>query len=144
LNPSALNNLACSSHLLESTGKGGRADEELRAAMLTDPLSASIQAELGCNAYYARQYDRAIREFQKAHKIIREMDALRGRVFVDPFLEAVVYLSMNEMRDAYARLDAAYEVRSAFLISLKSDPKWDHVRRDPPLQAMLRRVGFSD
>ena len=206
MNPAALHSLSCSSHLLESTGRGQRADEELHAALLTDPLSATIQAELGCNAYYSRHYEQAIREYQKAlllrpndlnslwglgrcyaqrkmfadaetslkaarmpdgtfppiilgdlgyvygsagrnteaQDILRQMEALRGKVFVDPFLEAIVYLSMGEMNETFARLDAAYEVRSSFLVSLKSDPKWDRVRADPRMHAMLQKVGFSN
>jgi len=206
MNQGALSNLSCSTHLLASTGRGPRAEMELQSALLSDPLSVTLQSELGCNSYYSRQYDRAIREFQKAlllrpndpsslwglgraygqkkmfddaeaslkmaklpngsfpppilgelgyvygysgrkaeaHEMIRHMDELRTKMFIDPFLEAVIYLSMGEMNETYARLDDAYKVRSAFLVSIKSDPKWDRVHDDPRYRAMLQRIGFGD
>jgi serine/threonine protein kinase len=60
--PGAIELFTCAAHLLESTGHGPEADVELRKALLVDPLSAALNAELGCGSYYRRRYDAAIQE----------------------------------------------------------------------------------
>ena len=58
----ALEMFSCTAHLLQSTGKGPEAEQELRRALVADPLSPILKAELGCGAYYRRKYDSAITE----------------------------------------------------------------------------------
>jgi len=62
----ALELFSCSAHLLESTGRGPEAEQELRRALVADPLSPILKAELGCGSYYRRQYDTAIAESRNA------------------------------------------------------------------------------
>lgn len=58
----ALEMFSCTAHLLQSTGKGPEAEQELRRALVADPLSPILKAELGCGSYYRRKYDNAITE----------------------------------------------------------------------------------
>ena len=62
----ALEMFSCSAHILESTGKGPEAERELRRAMVADPLSPVLKAELGCGSYYRRKYDTTIAENREA------------------------------------------------------------------------------
>jgi eukaryotic-like serine/threonine-protein kinase len=62
----ALEMFSCSAHILESTGKGPEAEQELRRALVADPLSPVLKAELGCGSYYRRKYDAAIAENRAA------------------------------------------------------------------------------
>ncbi len=62
----ALEMFSCSAHLLEAVGRGPEAEQVLRNAMVADPLSPALKAELGCGSYYRRQYDQAVRENREA------------------------------------------------------------------------------
>lgn len=64
--PAALEVLSCTAHLLESTGHGPEAEQQLRRALVTDPLSVGLNTELGCGSYYRRRYDASIQENRDA------------------------------------------------------------------------------
>jgi serine/threonine protein kinase/tetratricopeptide (TPR) repeat protein len=64
--PRAIGMFSCAAHLLESTGHHAQADSELRHALAEDPLSVPMNTEVGCNAYYARRYDEAVRGYREA------------------------------------------------------------------------------
>ena len=66
LNTSAIQMLACSTHLLGEAGKSGDAEYQIEQVMVTNPLSVGIAAELGCTAYYRRQYQKAIAKYIRA------------------------------------------------------------------------------
>ena len=63
--------------------------------------------------------------------------------FVDPFLNATVYLGMGDKEDALNFLDKSVSVRSALVPSLVSDGKWDEIREDPHFQEILQKIGFK-
>jgi len=69
LNPVAVETFSCTSHLLQGTGRVADAEREIRKALVTDPLSPPLHTELGCNSYYARNYDLSIRESADAIEI---------------------------------------------------------------------------
>ncbi len=198
--PRALAHLACASHLLGSTGRNKEAEKWIREALLRDPVSLSLQSELGCNAYYAGQYERAIREFrtvlqiepkqllavwglaraqaqtgeseealstlnaapplpmilaekgyiygkvgraEDAKRILVELQEQSKHHFVDPYQRAVVYLAMGDLEQTYGQLKLALEVKSPFLISIPSDPKWTKQLGDPRMIAFLEHAGLS-
>ena len=60
--------------------------------------------------------------------------------FVDPYLTALIYASMNDRDATFAWLEKARAVRSTFLISVLSDPKWQEFRDDPRFSALLGRM----
>ena len=49
---------------------------------------------------------------------------------------------MNDRDQTFSWLEKAFAVRSAFLISIASDPKWDDFRTDSRFEAMLGRIGL--
>ena len=59
----------CTAHVLQITGRAADADEPLHRALDNDPLSISLNTELGCNSYYARRYDESISEYHEALSI---------------------------------------------------------------------------
>ncbi len=63
-----------------------------------------------------------------------------ARTFVDPYLVALIYLSLKDPDNTYAWLNKAYADRSAFLISIATDPRWTASRQDARFQELLGRM----
>lgn len=66
LNPGALEKLACVTHLMASTGRAIQGEDQVRSSLAANPFAAILLQELGCNAYYARQYERALLGYRRA------------------------------------------------------------------------------
>jgi hypothetical protein len=60
--------------------------------------------------------------------------------WVDPYFIAMIHLALHERGETYAWLDKAYIVRSPFLISLATDPKWSAAQGDPRFQTLWNRM----
>jgi DNA-binding winged helix-turn-helix (wHTH) protein/TolB-like protein/tetratricopeptide (TPR) repeat protein len=63
---SAVSSLACTAHLLSQAGRARKADEILQNSLAYDPESGALINELGCVAYYHRQYEDAVAYFRKS------------------------------------------------------------------------------
>jgi TolB-like protein/Tfp pilus assembly protein PilF len=63
--------------------------------------------------------------------------------YVDPYLIAIVYLALKDDRNTYAWLNRAYTMRSSFLISIATDPKWSTSRSDARYQEIWNRMTES-
>jgi TolB-like protein/Flp pilus assembly protein TadD len=63
-----------------------------------------------------------------------------AHTFVDPYLVALIYLSLKDADNTYAWLNKAYADRSSFLISIATDPKWTASRQDARFQDLLGRM----
>lgn len=75
-----------------------------------------------------------------AAQTLRGLKEQARKIYIDPYLVAVVYLSLGDRESTYAWLDKAYDVRSPFLISLATDPKWSDEASDPRLRALWNRM----
>jgi TolB-like protein len=62
----AVTELACTSHLLEQTGRTRNAEETVNRMLTFDPQSSRLISEMGCINYYRGQYDDAIRFYGEA------------------------------------------------------------------------------
>ncbi len=58
VNLQSIETFNCAAHVLHVTGRAAEADESLHRALENDPLSISLNTELGCNSYYARRLRR--------------------------------------------------------------------------------------
>ena len=72
--------------------------------------------------------------------VVRELTASPGGTFVDPYLVAMVFASMNDRVRAFEWLNKGVEVRSPFMISLLSDPKWEPLRSDPRFALVIKSM----
>jgi len=61
-------------------------------------------------------------------------------MFVDPYFVALIYLGIGDEQATLQWLDRAYVVRSPFLISITTEPKWKRMLGRPGLQAFLAKM----
>jgi tetratricopeptide (TPR) repeat protein len=119
---------------LSLQGKYGQAVKEMRqfkpANGFEPPL---LTAEIG----YALGREGKISEAQREIAELREESK---STFVDPYLVSLIYLGMGDERSTLQSLNRAYVVRSPFLISISTEPKWKEMIGRPGLQAFLARM----
>lgn len=83
------------------------------------------------------------RDRKAAHVTIQRLEFLSRSRFVDPYYVAEIYHALNDRNSTYAWLDKAYTIRSPFLVSLASDPKWSSEQADPRFQQLWNRMTAS-
>jgi hypothetical protein len=71
---------------------------------------------------------------------LKQLQDESKRVYVDPYLMAVVFLGLKDRKDTYVWLDRAYQAHSPFLISIATDPKWSALRSDARFEALWNRM----
>jgi TolB-like protein/tetratricopeptide (TPR) repeat protein len=79
----------------------------------------------------------------KTSEAQQEVAALREEsksAFVDPYFVALIYLGMGDEQLTLQWLNRAYVVRSPFLISISTEPKWKGMIGRPGLQAFLAKM----
>jgi hypothetical protein len=119
---------------LSLQGKYGQAMKVMRqfkpANGFEPPL---LTAEIG----YALGREGKTSEAQREIAELREKSKL---AFVDPYLVSLIYLGMGEEQVTLQWLNRAYVVRSPFLISISTEPKWKGMIGRPGLQAFLAKM----
>ena len=75
-----------------------------------------------------------------AQKILDQLRERSARGYVSPYFMAVVYAGLGEHERAFEWLEKSYEDRHPGMILLKSDPRFDPLRRDPRLSNLIRRI----
>jgi eukaryotic-like serine/threonine-protein kinase len=118
---------------LQQAGRTGEAVAELQKAvrhMGEDPETLSA---LG-HAYAAagRRAD--------AESVLAQLRSLRERGYVSPYFVAVIYAGLGDRDRAFAALEESYQDRHPGMILLKSDPRFDPLRKDPRLTKLIRRI----
>jgi TolB-like protein/DNA-binding winged helix-turn-helix (wHTH) protein/Tfp pilus assembly protein PilF len=63
--------------------------------------------------------------------------------YISPYTIALVYNGLGEHDEALSWLERAYAQRSAAMVFLKVEPKWNNLRADPRFKDLLRRVGLT-
>ncbi len=79
-------------------------------------------------------------ETDEAQREIAELREESKSAFVDPYLLSLIYLGMGDERLTLQWLNRAYVVRSSFLISISTEPKWRGMIGRPALQAFLAKM----
>ena len=123
---------------LSLQGKYGEAVKVMRefkpANGFEPPL---VTAEIG----YALGRDGKTSEAQRE---IAELHEESKTAFVDPYLTALIYLGIGDEQATLQWLNRAYLVRSPFLISISTEPKWKAMIERPGLQAFLAKMTPQD
>ena len=144
------------------------ASRHYREAMATDPQSPvpywglgkslSLQGKYGEAVQILRQFKQAsgfepplltaeigyaLGREGKTSQAQQEIAVLRAEsksTFVDPYFVALIYLGIGDEQSTLQWLNRAYAVRSPFLISITTEPKWKRMIGRPGLQAFLAKM----
>jgi tetratricopeptide (TPR) repeat protein len=76
-----------------------------------------------------------------ALKCLSQLRAPAPDSYVDSYLLATVYLGLKDFDNAFLMLNRAVDQKSAFAISVFTDPHWKAVHDDPRFSHVLQRVG---
>ena len=63
--------------------------------------------------------------------------------YIAPYTIALVYNGLGEQDAALSWLERAYAQRSAAMVFLKVEPKWNNLRSEPRFQDLIRRMGLQ-
>jgi TolB-like protein/DNA-binding winged helix-turn-helix (wHTH) protein/tetratricopeptide (TPR) repeat protein len=86
---------------------------------------------------YARNGNR-----DEALNILAQLRTLSKTRYVSPYAFALVYIGLAETEKAFEWLQKAATERSPTLTTLKIDPVFDDLRRDPRFVSLLRQIGL--
>ncbi len=77
----------------------------------------------------------------EALRLLEELKRPRQK-YVPPEEIAAVYVALGQKETAFEWLEQAYRIRSASLINLKVDPRFDVLRSDQRFSDLARRIGL--
>ena len=142
-------------------------DQTLKSLDL-DPDFSPAYRQLGGIYEQKKMYDEAIEAFEKmmkltggatysltalahayalsgrrdeASRMLKELEGIAKRKYVSPYSVAAVHVALGDSDRAFEHLDRGVLAHDRALIWLKVSPRWDRVRSDPRLRAILKTVG---
>lgn len=115
-------------------GEGAKGVAEIQRSIELGDHSPAAQTVLAFA--YARAGDRAAAQ----QTLKRALSSSTGDVM--PYFVATAYAALGEREQTFAWLERAYRERSAHMVWLKTDPRWNDLRNDPRFSDLLLRVGF--
>jgi serine/threonine-protein kinase len=149
-----------------------RAIEVLRKTLDMDPGFSFTHAYLGEAYLQKSMYEEALAEFEtesavsgewmaevqtrlgtcyarlghtdRAREILDDLLQRSKRMYISPFMLALLYFVLNENDRAFELVEEAYRTRDTDLTYLKIEPILDTVRSDPRYKALLERIGLTD
>ena len=142
---------------------------QIKRTLDLDPTSTMARHLLGCCFLWKGDAAGAIAEFQrskimvtgawyqgllgyayaisgdrpKAEQVLRELEEMAKRQYVNPSTFAAIYLGLGEKGKALNWLDKAYENQESACWLLKVDPIYDSVRNEPGFQTLLKKIGLE-
>lgn len=119
----------------EQKEKYPEAIAEFERSLKIKPGSSLALAGLG------HTYARAGKKKEAASILVQLQEDATKR-FVPAYDLATVYAGLGDTEQAFAWLEKAYSERSAFLVHVGWDPKFDALHSDPRFQNLLRRIGL--
>ncbi|MCA1632741.1 MAG: tetratricopeptide repeat protein [Acidobacteria bacterium] len=76
----------------------------------------------------------------EAEAVLTQLRERRARGYVSPYFVAVVYAGLGDSERAFAALDESFKDRHPGMILLKSDPRFDRLRKDARFSNLIRRI----
>jgi TolB-like protein/DNA-binding winged helix-turn-helix (wHTH) protein/Tfp pilus assembly protein PilF len=78
----------------------------------------------------------------EAETLLHQMNERAHHAYVPSFHVAIIYAGLGRKDETLAWLEKGYQERSAWMVWLKVDPRFDFVRSDARFQNLLRQLGF--
>ena len=132
--------LAGHSDLARALESCGRIDEAVAEYRLAIRLTGNSMADP--SAGLANSYAVAGRAGE-ARAMLAELERARGERYVSPWALASIYARLGDHAPALDWLERAYEERDSTLVWLKVHPRFDALRHEPRLVALLARLGLA-
>jgi tetratricopeptide (TPR) repeat protein len=79
----------------------------------------------------------------EAQKMLRELQARATQEYIDACFIAFIYMALGEKDQAFQSLEKAYEERSAQMVWLNLEPKFDPLRAEARFMALVKKVGLQ-
>jgi tetratricopeptide (TPR) repeat protein len=79
----------------------------------------------------------------EAHAALDELLTLSSQRYVSPFNIALIYAGLGDQESALEWLEKAYENRDVWLVWLRVNPRFRHLRTQPRFTELLRRIGLE-
>jgi serine/threonine-protein kinase len=143
---------------------------QIRRTLELDPASTLGRHLLGCCLLWKGDTAGAIAEFQlskivvtgawyqgllgyayaisgdrpKAEQMLRELEEMAKRQYVNSTAFADIYLGLGEKEKALDWLEKSYQYQESACWYLKVDPIYDSVRNEPRFQALVQKVFGSN
>jgi len=157
------------SNILYRVGEYDRAIAEANKALEMNPKRISSLQWVAMSMERKGMYREALEAFEKARavedtpelkafqahtlalagdksaalKIIDELKAIpREQRYVSPFYIAVIYTGLGEKEQAFEWLEKAFQERSWWIATLRTNPQFDSLRADPRFQNLLKRANL--
>jgi adenylate cyclase len=142
---------------------------QIKKTLELDPASTLGRHFLGCCLLWKGDTAGAIAEFQrskivvtgawyqgllgyayaisgdrpKAEQMLRELEEMATRQYVNTTAFATIYLGLGEKEKALDWLDKSYQDQESACWYLKVDPIYDSVREEPRFQALMKKVSLD-
>lgn len=118
----------------------GRSQEAAAALERTLSLTADNSEMIAQLGYVRARAGQAA----QARTLLEELTRRSGEQYVSPFHFAIVYTGLGETQHALEWLEKGYQQRDWLMCVVKTDPIFDPLQREPPFQALLRRMNFPE
>jgi eukaryotic-like serine/threonine-protein kinase len=116
----------------------GQNDKAL-AAMESSSKLESVDPQLDPHLAYIHAVTGRQSEARQTLALLLE---LAKKYPLQPGLIALIYVGLDERREALQWLEKAYQLHSPMMTWLKVDPRFDRIRPEPGFQDLMRRVGL--
>jgi len=78
----------------------------------------------------------------EAEEILGQLLDPKEHRYASPYHVAPIFFALGRTKEAFDWLETGYQERAAFMVLMKTDPRWDNVHPDPRFQDLLRRMNF--
>jgi tetratricopeptide (TPR) repeat protein len=146
-----------------------QAVEQYEKTLELEPNFALTHSVLGYAYMHKSMHERAISEMQKgvklshgapmfvtwlgeayaaagysdeAQKILVKLMGISRKQYVSPYFVGRIYAALRKDDEALRWLEAGYRERTAWMVLLKVEPRFDGLRSDPRFQDLLHRMNF--
>lgn len=79
----------------------------------------------------------------KAHGVVAELRQMGRTRYVSPYVLAMVYSGLRDAEHSIEALESAFRERSAWLIYINIDPRFEWMRNDSRFVDLLKRIGSA-